>query len=220
MRGSRQHINPQFFHIQFNMSNCLHSVGMKKSIMSVGNLAQFLDWLNCSQFIVRKHDRNQLSLIGNHFSENLRSYRSCFVWPQIYNGIAKSLNRFTRMENRMMLKRRSDNRFVILICKYCAFYCPVIAFCSTGGKVDFFWQRMNTFGYCFSGGFKRLSRFTRKSIRLGGVPILIQKPWLHCFKCVTIQFCRCRIICIDMLCHGYHLKICTEYPEFLSCLEC
>src|SRR5262249_4694370 len=57
--GHRVQIDAELFDIDRNLSRRLHTVGMEIDIRLGGNLADFGDWLDRSDFIVRVHDRDE-----------------------------------------------------------------------------------------------------------------------------------------------------------------
>ena len=183
------------------MTNCLNCICMKQCCMRMSNVSQFFNRLNCTDFVIYDHHRDQSRLLCNGPFKHFRSYCSACINRQINNGIAKAFQCTTSIEYRMMLNLRCNCQ-MLFPWLYNAFYSPVIAFCTTGGKKNLLRQGTNTVCNHRSCFCKSSFRLTRKSIRLRNIAIILQQEWLHCLKSINIQLCRCCVVCVDKMPHG------------------
>ena len=75
VRGNREQVHAEFFHVDGNFSGSLHGIGMKYDSLLGGNLADFLDGLNRSSLVVCEHERDQDGLRANRARGHLPDSR-------------------------------------------------------------------------------------------------------------------------------------------------
>src|SRR5512136_2459264 len=74
-----------FLHINRTLCDCLYCIGMKNDVMFMGYFPNFLNWLNSSNFIVRKHNGDKKRVFRNRILEILRINNPILIDGKIFN---------------------------------------------------------------------------------------------------------------------------------------
>ena len=103
-----EHINIHFFDINFDMSCCLYCIGMEQHTSLSADCTNFFDWMNGTDFIVCKHDRNQSGFGTDCFFDILRINLTFAVYRNIGNFKTFFFQTLCRMNQCMMFDSGGD----------------------------------------------------------------------------------------------------------------
>ena len=182
MRRRRRHIDAKGVQINWNVTERLHRVRMKKRADLMRIRRKRLDWLKRSDFVVRRHHGDEL---------NPRSARRlpqrvdrCDALPVHGNNAdlrAESRETSRRVKNCVMLDRTRERRPVVPR-RIESLQSPVVALRPPGGEDNLLWGRPDKSRDSFSRLAQRATRSTRKRITLRRVSVLPHKPRGHRLK--------------------------------------
>ena len=127
MRTQRQHINTKLRYIDRYVAYCLNGIRMECNLVLFSNLCNLFYRLNCSDFVICHHYRNQDCIILYCRLDRLRCYNTELINIKICHLKAVLFQKLARSENCVVFNLCCDNVVAFaFIGKRIAFNCPVI----------------------------------------------------------------------------------------------
>ena len=164
--------------------------------MFSGNTSDFFDWLNRTDLVVCKHNRNQNCLRCDRFLQFIKTDNTILIYIEIGDLCSSFLLKiFTGVQDCMMLDLGCDDMISFgFICFKGCLECPVVSLASACCKVDFFFFGIQDIRYLLSSSCHCLFALLSKIINTGRVSIVLGKVRKHCLKNFRCSFGCCRII--------------------------
>src|ERR1700730_4802283 len=118
VRAQREQIDPVTLDIYRNLPDCLHRITMENHTLFLGEPADFANWMNRADFIVRIHDRDQHGLVRNRLTDAVRINHAVMVNRQIGHGcFARPLQRAATVEYGFLLGDTRDDVIALIFVK-------------------------------------------------------------------------------------------------------
>ena len=114
MSGDGHQVDAIFLHVDRNLSDGLHRIHMQEDTFFFGDLSDFGDGLNDTDFIVRVHDRNQNRLRRNRATEIVEIDAPVLFDGQIGDLVAVLLQALTGIERGFVLGDLRDDVIALL----------------------------------------------------------------------------------------------------------
>ena len=109
-----------FVYIDWKLSKRLYSICVEQNTMLMCNLTDFFDWLDCSDLIICKHNRDQDCSWADSCFQIIQFYFSVFIYVQISNLKSTFFQIFSCMKDRMMLDLCCDNMISFISISFCS----------------------------------------------------------------------------------------------------
>jgi len=197
-----EHIDMTFIHIDRQLAISLYCVRMEQDIVSGRDFTDFLNGLDCANFIIGKHDGNQDSVRPDGFFQLVQLYYTIFVHIYISNFTALLLQIFTGMENGVMLYFGRDDMLSFgCIGLRSSFQRPVVRFRASGREINFIAGSAQGTGYDILRLAHGLLALRAQGINAAGVPVVLREPGKHGLYHLRRGFRGCRIIQINQFIH-------------------
>ncbi len=156
---------------------------MEEDALFLGDLSDFSDGLNDTDFIVRVHDRNQDRLRRNRATEIIEVDAPVLFDRQISDLVAVLLQALTGIERRFVLGDLRDDVIALLAVHLGdAFDCEIRGFGGAAGENNFFGRRVDELGdlpaSVFHGFFGLPAEFV---VAARSVAEFLREIWNHGF---------------------------------------
>ena len=202
MTAHGKQVNVHAVHINRHVTNCLYGVCMEQDAMFSGNFTDFPDKLDRTDLIIGKHYGDQNRFRANGLFHFFRRYTPKLVHSQISHLYAFLFQIFCGMQNSMMFNFCCNDMFLFFLAGiYHTAQCHVIAFGTTGCKVDFL--RLCTDQVCNlrSCIFQCFFAFLCNGIYAGSVAVIFSEIWQDRLQHFFSYGCCCCIIHVNPCCH-------------------
>ncbi len=191
MRRERHQVDPVFIYVNRYFANRLCSVGKQQHAVLAGNGADFFNWLNNADLVIRVHDSDQYCCRLNSCFQFLQIDQPLRVHRQVRYFAAQLFDVFAGIQNSFVLGYRCDDVIALagVHFKY-TFDGQVIAFGCSAGKDDLLWIGANQFGHLFTGIIDSFFRRPAKRVvPAGRISEMIQEIRCHGFQYPGIHGC-------------------------------
>ena len=147
MGGNRHQVDVVLVHVDWNLANRLHAVGVEEHAALATDLANFPPRLQDADFIVCGHDRDQDRLVVDRALQIFQIHQTIFLHRQISHAVAILLKPLAGVEHRLVFGHGGDDVVAFLAVHLGdALDRQVVALRRTRGKDDLLRGRADQFG--------------------------------------------------------------------------
>ena len=198
MSAHRQQIYIVCCHVYGKISYCLHSVGMENYRIFFGYLAYLSYRLYRSHFIVGVHNRYERSIFSYRFFQIVKTDYSLAIHRQVRYFKTFLFKRVASLDNRRMLDNGRDNMSAfICVSASDSFNSPVVAFRSSGSKINFARLTTDSLGNLLSCVIHRFERVPAVKMLRRRVAVDLSEIWKHFLQNFGVGISRSRIVQIN-----------------------
>ena len=156
-------------HVDRNLADRLHRVGVEDHVALVTELADFGDRLDDADLVVGEHDRDQDGLVVHRPLQVVEVDQAVGLHRQIGDAIAVFLEALAGIEHRLVLGDLGDDVVAALpVHLGDALDREVVALGRAGGEDDLLGGRADQLGDLFAGGFDALLGLPAKGVVAAG----------------------------------------------------
>ena len=198
-----------FLHRDGYLSICLHCICMKENAMTMCDLADLMNLFNRSNLVIGIHYGNQDRIRSNRTLNFLQTDKAFPVNIQIGNLVSQFCKPFTSVKDCRMLNLCRDNMLSFIpVCLRNSLYSPVVRFCPTTCKKNFFIAASDCCCNLFFCMTDCTLRRCTDMVHGAGIAILFRKPWKHSFHGFLVT---CSCCCVIQINQFFHAEI-TLFP--------
>ncbi len=103
MRGDRHQVDVVLVHVDRNLADRLHAIGVEQDALLAADLADLGHRLNHADLVVGVHDGDENRLVGDRFPQHVEIDQPVALHRQIGHAIAELFELLAGIENRLVL---------------------------------------------------------------------------------------------------------------------